>query len=67
MKRMFITYPEAARLLGVSRNTIAHWTQRGFIPSVRVGQVHRIPRKAFMEWLQHYKVEGTSFENEHTT
>ena len=65
MKRMFITYPEAAELLGVSRNTVCHWAKRGFIPSVRIGQLHRIPRKAFMEWLQHYRVEGTTDADRH--
>lgn len=65
MKRMFITYPEAAQLLGVSRNTVANWTRRGIIPTVRIGKLQRIPRKAFLQWLTQFEVEGTSNAHEH--
>jgi len=40
--RLF-TVKEAARQLGVSRETVRRWIHRGVIRGVRVGKNHKIP------------------------
>jgi len=40
--RLF-TVTEAARQLGVSRETVRRWIHRGVIRAVRVGKNHKIP------------------------
>jgi excisionase family DNA binding protein len=51
-KRATMTVEEAARLLGVSRNTGYEAVRRGQIPSVRVGKRYLIPIVAMEKLLK---------------
>ncbi len=41
----YLRTDEAAKLLGVHINTIKSWIKSGKLPAVRVGKLHRIPRR----------------------
>jgi excisionase family DNA binding protein len=43
-----LTVTEAARQLGVSRETVRRWINRGVIRAVRVGKNHKIPEVELM-------------------
>jgi excisionase family DNA binding protein len=43
-----LTITEAARAAGVSRPTVRGWITRGFLPTVRIGQRHYVPRDALL-------------------
>jgi excisionase family DNA binding protein len=48
----YVTAPQAAVYLNVSRNTVYHWLKQGFIPHHRFGRLVRIrfaDLKAFEE------------------
>ena len=47
---MQIDVKEAARLLGVSENTIYRWTKRGDLPSSRINAIYRFNRAEILEW-----------------
>lgn len=49
--RVTLTVPEAARMLGISRNEAYLAVQRGEIPARRIGRRIVIPRVAFERWL----------------
>jgi len=53
-----VNVAEAARLVGVSRPTMARWTHIEGFPVVRIGGTVRIPVKGLEEWLR--KQEGTA-------
>jgi excisionase family DNA binding protein len=38
----YVTAPQAAVYLNVSRNTVYHWLKRGYIPHHRFGRLVRI-------------------------
>lgn len=50
--RLTLRVPEAAELLGVPLSTCYQWAAEGRIPTVRVGRVVLIPRKALEAWLE---------------
>jgi excisionase family DNA binding protein len=43
---------EAAKALGVCERTLWGWTDRGLVPSVRIGKVILYPVDALQEWLK---------------
>jgi excisionase family DNA binding protein len=43
---------EAAQVARVSVTTIDQWTQQPGFPAHRVGRAVRIPKKAFLAWLE---------------
>lgn len=47
----FMRVNEAAALLSVSRTTAYELARAGVIPTVRIGQSIRIPRRRLLEWL----------------
>lgn len=49
----FVTVPELAKKLGVSRMTIYRMIERGDIPSIRVGRSIRIPYQDAEALLRH--------------
>lgn len=42
---------EAARILDISERQVARLLDRGELPSVKLGRIRRIPRRAFEDWL----------------
>ena len=42
---------EAARLLGISKNTAYDLVRNGRLPHVRLGSRIRIPRQSLTDWL----------------
>lgn len=48
----FMTVPEIARALRVSRMTVYRLVEAGTLPSVRVGRSIRVPRSAYDAYLQ---------------
>ncbi|MEX1207457.1 MAG: helix-turn-helix domain-containing protein [Acidimicrobiia bacterium] len=46
-----MTVGEAARFLGIGRNSAYEAVRRNEIPSIRIGRRIVIPRHRFLEWL----------------
>jgi len=53
-----VNVAEAARLVGVSRPTMARWTHLPGFPVVRLGGIVRIPLRDLEDWLR--KQEGAA-------
>ena len=51
-KRLCITVPEAAEMLGISRNHGHKLVREGQIPVIRFGKSLRIPRAALIKRLE---------------
>jgi excisionase family DNA binding protein len=49
--RLTMTIPEAAKLLGLSRNGAYEAAKRGEIPAIRIGGRILVPRHALEEFL----------------
>jgi len=47
-----MTVDEAARILGISRNSAYEAVRRNQIPSIRIGRRILIPRHRFLRWLE---------------
>jgi excisionase family DNA binding protein len=47
LARMTLTIPEAARLLGISRNAAYQAARSGQIPTLRIGRLLLVPKVAF--------------------
>lgn len=63
----YLRTEEAAKLLGVHVNTIKSWIRSGKLPSVRVGKLHRIPRReleAQIRNLTHQRVHTIAVANQ---
>lgn len=52
MTRLAVSVPEAARLLGISRNTAYKAAQTGELPAVRIGRRLVVPVSRLMELLE---------------
>jgi excisionase family DNA binding protein len=50
-KEAFITIPELARLLGVSRNAIYNRVRKGQIPATKIGRTYAITDRTIAEIL----------------
>ena len=48
----FLTVPEAACLLGISRNSTYELVRRNRLPHIRLGRSVRIPRRIFERWIE---------------
>ena len=53
-----ITRAQAARLAGVSKDSISAWISEGCFPGAVIGGAIRIPRKEFYTWLRSRKRGG---------
>jgi excisionase family DNA binding protein len=51
-KRLCITVPEAAKMLGLSRNFAYELVKRGQLPVIRLGKRLLIPRVALEKMLE---------------
>lgn len=51
MDQMTLTVPEAARLLGISRNSAYEAVRRGELPVLRIGKRYLVPRIALERML----------------
>ena len=51
MERQTLTIEEAARVLGIGRNTAYEAVRRGEIPVVRIGRRFLVPRAALEQLL----------------
>ena len=51
-KRVCMTVPEAAEMLGISRNHAYELARRGKLPVIRLGKRLIIPRTGFEKWLE---------------
>lgn len=52
MTKLCISVPEAARLLGLGRNSVYEAVRRGEVPAVRVGRRLVVPVRALEAWLE---------------
>ncbi|MFB0557249.1 MAG: helix-turn-helix domain-containing protein [Dehalococcoidia bacterium] len=50
-ERLTLTVPEAAKLLGIGRQTAYEAVRTGVIPVIRFGRVIRVPRRALERLL----------------
>ena len=51
-ERLTLSIEETSRLLGLSRNMAYALSQRGVLPTVRVGRRRLVPRLALLKWLE---------------
>jgi excisionase family DNA binding protein len=51
-ERRTLTIPEAARVLGIGRNSAYEAAQRGELPTVRLGRRVLVPRDALDRFLE---------------
>jgi excisionase family DNA binding protein len=51
-KRSCMTVPEAAEMLGISRNHAYELARQGKLPVIRLGKRLIIPRIGFEKWLE---------------
>ena len=49
---------EVRRILGIGKNTLYDWVNRGIIPHKRVGRVILFSRKRVQEWLENENEGG---------
>jgi excisionase family DNA binding protein len=64
-QRLCITIPEAARLLGVSRNTGYEMARLGQLPTIKCGQRRLlVPKAAFCRMLEGGGVDNNEKEEE---
>ena len=54
-KRLCITVPEAAKMLGLSRNFTYELVKRGELPSIKFGKRKLIPKLALEKRLEEAK------------
>ncbi|MCF0132848.1 MAG: helix-turn-helix domain-containing protein [Blautia sp.] len=54
-----LTISEAALLAEVEKTTISKWIKEGYFQVVKSGNIVRIPRKSFENWLKNKKGEST--------
>jgi excisionase family DNA binding protein len=59
-ERAVLTVEEAARVLGVAKNTLYEAIQRGEVPHVRLGRLIRVPRHALEVLLKGQGGDATS-------
>ncbi|MGH9890828.1 MAG: helix-turn-helix domain-containing protein [bacterium] len=52
MTKLCISVPEAARLLGLGRNSVYEAVGRGEVPAVRIGRRLVVPIRALEAWLE---------------
>ena len=50
--RLALRVPEVAELLGTPQRTIYRWIAEGRLPTIRVGRVVLVPRRALEEWVE---------------
>ena len=43
---------EVKKFLGISRTTLYRYLKDGIIPSVRIGDMYRIPREDLVKWYE---------------
>ena len=55
----FLTVPEVAALLRISRNHAYELVAQGALPSIRLGKRIRISRDLLDQWIRHQKGEDT--------
>ena len=51
-ERLALRVPEVAELLGTPQRTIYRWIAEGRLPTIRVGRVVLVPRRALEEWIE---------------
>ena len=49
---LVLTVSDVQRMLGISRGTAYELAHRQDFPIVRIGRVIRVPRDAFLKWLE---------------
>ncbi len=49
---VFLTVPEAADLLRVSRRTIDSWKTRPDFPVIKIGQIVRVDKAELLDWFK---------------
>jgi len=55
METQFITFPEAIKLLRLSRQTINRFIARGEIPNYKVGKRRLFDQEELIEWVKSHK------------
>jgi excisionase family DNA binding protein len=57
-ERLALTVEEAAELLSISRSLAYRWVKAGTLPSIRVGNAVRVPRRALEAWIEERTTQG---------
>jgi excisionase family DNA binding protein len=60
-ERQTLTVEEAARLLGIGRNSAYEAVRRGEIPAIRIGKRFVVPRAALERMLSEGRGDGTPY------
>jgi excisionase family DNA binding protein len=51
-ERLALTVDDAAKLLDISRSLAYEWVKNGTLPTIRVGNAVRVPRRALEAWIE---------------
>ena len=54
----FLTIPEVAEVLRISRNLVYQLVAEGVLPSVRLGRRRLVPRELLFEWIREEASRG---------
>lgn len=57
-ERLALTVDEAAELLSISRSLAYRWAKDGTLPTIRVGNAVRVPRRALEAWIDERTTQG---------
>jgi excisionase family DNA binding protein len=57
-ERLALTIEEAAELLSISRSLAYRWAKDGTLPTIRVGNAVRVPRRALEAWIEERTTQG---------
>lgn len=56
--RLALTIDDAAELLSISRSLAYRWAKDGTLPTIRVGNAVRVPRRALEAWIEERTTQG---------
>lgn len=57
-ERLALTIEETAELLSISRSLAYRWAKDGTLPTIRVRNAVRVPRRALEAWIEERTTQG---------
>ena len=54
-EKKFLNKDELSRFLGIAKNTINFWLQKGYIPSYKIGRRRVFDKDEIIAWVKEHK------------